>query len=54
MPRRTDPTSPVQLENEKDFDQALRPLTFREFVGQKKIVDNLNVFIAAARKRVRS
>jgi holliday junction DNA helicase RuvB len=51
MQKRTDPTSPVQLESEKDFDQTLRPLFFRDFVGQKKIVDNLTVFINAARKR---
>jgi Holliday junction DNA helicase RuvB len=51
MPKRPDPTSPVQLDTEKEFDQTLRPLTFDDFVGQKKIVDNLRVFITAARKR---
>jgi len=32
-------------------DSTLRPLDFDEFVGQKKIVDNLKIFIAAAVKR---
>src|SRR4051794_34695815 len=29
----------------------LRPRTFDEYVGQKKVVDNLKVFVAAAKKR---
>ncbi len=36
---------------EDDFDATLRPKTFEEFTGQKKIVDNLRIFIQAARKR---
>jgi len=51
MPNRADPTSPDRLDAEKDLDQTLRPLQFREFVGQKKIVDNLKVFITAAKRR---
>jgi len=39
------------MENEAEMDQALRPLTFSDFNGQKKIVDNLRVFITAARQR---
>ena len=35
-------------ENEKDFDQKLRPLKFEDFKGQSKIVDNLKVFVKAA------
>ena len=35
-------------ENEKDFDQKLRPLKFQDFKGQAKIVDNLKVFVKAA------
>jgi Holliday junction DNA helicase RuvB len=33
------------------LDLALRPRTFDEFVGQRALVDNLSVFIAAARGR---
>ena len=29
---------------EKDFENALRPLSFKDFSGQKKIVENLEVF----------
>ena len=34
-----------------DEDAALRPRSFSEFVGQKKIAENLAVYVAAARKR---
>ncbi len=51
MPRKTNTSTPERLENEAEFDQTLRPLQFAEFVGQKKIVDNLKVFIGAATKR---
>jgi holliday junction DNA helicase RuvB len=51
MAKRTDPTTPERLENESEFDQTLRPLQFDDFVGQNKIVDNLKVFITAAKKR---
>ena len=36
---------------EKDIDKALRPLTFGAFTGQEKIIDNLSVFVKAARMR---
>src|SRR5207253_11079510 len=32
-------------------DAALRPRTFDEYVGQRKVVDNLKVFVEAARRR---
>lgn len=34
-----------------EIESSLRPLVFEEFVGQKKIVDNLKIFIQAAKKR---
>ena len=34
-----------------DFERALRPGRFEAFNGQEKIVDNLRVFVAAARMR---
>lgn len=37
--------------DERDFEAALRPRTLAEFIGQPKIVRNLDVFIAAARQR---
>jgi len=36
---------------EKDFENALRPLSFKDFSGQKKIVENLEVFVKAAKYR---
>ena len=36
---------------EKDFENALRPLNFDDFSGQKKVVENLQVFVEAAKYR---
>lgn len=52
--RKSDYTSPERLENELEVDQTLRPLVFSEFSGQVKIVDNLRVFITAAKQRQES
>ena len=38
-------------QSEKDFEIALRPLAFEDFSGQAKVVDNLMVFVEAARMR---
>ena len=37
--------------NEKEQDNALRPLRFDDFAGQSKIVSNLRIFVEAARLR---
>lgn len=52
--RKQDYTSPERLDTEAELDQALRPLTFDDFLGQEKITANLKVFITAARKRTES
>ena len=36
---------------DKDFEKALRPITFDDFAGQEKIIKNLRVFVAAAKMR---
>ena len=36
---------------EKDFENALRPLRFGDFSGQQKVVENLEVFVEAAKYR---
>lgn len=36
---------------EKEFEKALRPLQFGDFSGQQKVVDNLRVFVDAAKYR---
>jgi Holliday junction DNA helicase RuvB len=38
-------------ENEKEFENALRPLSFKSFSGQDKIVENLKIFVQAAKLR---
>ncbi|MBO5960951.1 MAG: Holliday junction branch migration DNA helicase RuvB [Paludibacteraceae bacterium] len=40
-----------QLEKESDVENALRPLSFSDFSGQNKIVENLRIFVQAARLR---
>lgn len=36
---------------EKEFEKALRPLNFGDFTGQQKVVDNVKIFVQAAKKR---
>ena len=38
-------------EDEKDIDKQLRPLEFDDFSGQSKIVENLKIFVKAAKMR---
>lgn len=38
-------------DSERDYENALRPLSFDNFSGQDKIVENLKVFVSAARMR---
>jgi Holliday junction DNA helicase RuvB len=36
---------------DKEFEKKLRPLSFSDFKGQKQIIDNLIVFVTAAKQR---
>lgn len=36
---------------ERDIERALRPLSFEDFTGQYKIVENIKVFVMAAKQR---
>jgi len=38
-------------ESDREYENALRPLTFQSFSGQQAVVENLKVFVAAARLR---
>jgi holliday junction DNA helicase RuvB len=40
-----------QRNAEREYENALRPLSFDDFNGQYKIVDNLKIFVQAARMR---
>ena len=42
---------PQPSATEREFENALRPLRFEDFSGQKKVVDNLRVFVEAAKYR---
>ena len=46
-----DPTDHSQSPEEKQVEKALRPKEFSEFSGQPKIVENLKVFVQAAKLR---
>ncbi len=36
---------------DKEIERALRPLSFEDFTGQEKILENLKIFVEAARQR---
>ena len=44
-------TSPDKLEEDQVNEQNLRPISFQEFIGQKKEIETLKVYIKAAQKR---
>lgn len=46
---RTEQQTPTA--SEKEFENALRPLSFSDFSGQQKVVENLSVFVEAAKYR---
>jgi Holliday junction DNA helicase RuvB len=43
--------NPELSDEEKKFDLSLRPARLEEYIGQKKVKDNLRVFLKAALKR---
>jgi Holliday junction DNA helicase RuvB len=36
---------------DKEFEKRLRPLSFNDFKGQKQVIDNLIIFVTAAKQR---
>ena len=46
-----DPDNANMNPAEKEFDKVLRPQGFDDFTGQQAILDNLKIFVAAARQR---
>ena len=36
---------------DKDYEKALRPVEFNDFSGQESVVDNLRIFVQAAKQR---
>ena len=51
MEEQFDIHSQTPRNSEKDFENALRPLSFDDFTGQEKVVENLQVFVEAAKYR---
>lgn len=51
MNEHLDPTDNQFSQEENDIDRALRPLSFDDFAGQDAILENLKVFVSAAKKR---
>src|SRR5919112_90953 len=41
----------IALDEEKQFELSLRPTHLGEYIGQRKVKDNLRVFMKAALKR---
>jgi holliday junction DNA helicase RuvB len=46
--------NPIPFSEEKSFEQSLRPQTLRQYIGQQKVKDNIEISIQAARKRQES
>ena len=44
-------TLPGPIDDDLEFDKTLRPKRFSDFVGQKKLKENLEIFIQAAKGR---
>jgi len=51
LKRKSENLDTVISKEDTKLDQSLRPKSFADFTGQKKITDNLKVFIGAAKKR---
>jgi len=51
MNEHLDPTDSQFSQEENDIDRALRPLSFDDFAGQDAILENLKVFVSAAKQR---
>ncbi|HDT12100.1 MAG TPA: Holliday junction branch migration DNA helicase RuvB [Candidatus Marinimicrobia bacterium] len=48
---RTEFTNPAYKEQEEELEITLRPSVLAEFVGQKKLIEKLKIYIEAAKKR---
>ncbi len=51
MNQNLDPSTDGQLPVDRETERALRPIGFSEFSGQDKVVENLKIFVEAAKQR---
>ncbi len=54
MNENLDATGDYLTNTEKEIEKVLRPVAFDDFAGQKKVVENLKVFVEAAKLREES
>ena len=47
----TDPEESRLSGSDRDIERVLRPQQFNDFTGQDKVIENLNIFVQAARQR---
>ena len=51
MNENLDPSAENLSENEREFENNLRPISFNEFSGQEHVINNLKIFVEAAYQR---
>jgi Holliday junction DNA helicase RuvB len=51
MNENLDPTADNFSQEELEIERALRPITFDDFTGQEKVLENLKIFVQAANQR---
>lgn len=51
MNENLDPSAQKLSNTEKDIEKVLRPVEFEDFMGQQNVVDNLRIFVEAAKQR---
>ena len=51
MNQNLDPSANRLSSADKEFEKAIRPAAFKEFQGQKRVIDNIMVFVHAAKAR---
>lgn len=51
MNENLDPTGAHLSQAEKEIEKVLRPIAFDDFAGQAKVVENLKIFVEAAKQR---
>src|SRR3954469_2882057 len=54
MNEHLDASGEKQTNTDKELEKALRPVEFNDFSGQEAVVDNLKVFVMAAKQRQES
>jgi len=51
MNENLDPSPENLSENEREFENNLRPISFNDFSGQEHVINNLKIFVEAANQR---